>query len=160
MATAPPGPLTSPDAGSQVARYRAEMRLSPDGHHWWDGTTWQVSDRVAPPLVTRSPDGRFWWDGERWRAVMAARSGVTNGYAIASLVMGILWIFWIGSVLAIVFGHIALGQVERWGESGRGLAIAGLVLGYVGLGFFILFIIGAAVGGVHSGSIQVGPTFR
>jgi hypothetical protein len=62
----------------------------------------------------------------------------TNGLAIASLVCGLVWIWWFGSVLAIVFGHVALGQIRRSGgmQGGRGLAIAGLVLGYIGaLGF-------------------------
>src|SRR5688572_14502250 len=31
----------------------------------------------------------------------------TNGLAIASLVLGILWLWWIGSILALVFGYIA-----------------------------------------------------
>ena len=52
----------------------------------------------------------------------------TNGLAIASLVLGILWVYWIGSILAVVFGHIALGQIKRTGAGGRGLAIAGLIL--------------------------------
>ena len=62
-------------------------------------------------------------------------SAPTNGLAIASLVVGILWMWWIGSILAVVFGHVALRQIARspYGQSGRGLAIAGLVLGYGGL---------------------------
>jgi predicted acyltransferase len=58
-------------------------------------------------------------------------------------VLGILWISWVGSLLAVVFGHVALRQIPRNNEAGRGLAIAGLVLGYVGLGFLALFIIAA-----------------
>lgn len=59
----------------------------------------------------------------------------TNGLAIASLVLGILWLYWLGSLLAVVFGHIALGQIRRAGgpQSGRGLALAGVILGWVGL---------------------------
>jgi hypothetical protein len=58
----------------------------------------------------------------------------TNGFAIASLVVGLLWMGWIGSVLAIVFGHVALSEIHRSGgtQSGRGIAIAGLVVGYLG----------------------------
>ncbi|MDH6237976.1 DUF4190 domain-containing protein [Cryobacterium sp. CG_9.6] len=37
------------------------------------------------------------------------------------------------SLAAIICGHIALSQIKKTGEKGRGLAIAGLVLGYVGL---------------------------
>ncbi len=88
--------------------------------------------------------------GAPYGAPMPARG--TNGFAIASLVCGILFlcagIF--GSILAVVFGHIALVQIKRSGdmESGRGLAIAGLVIGYIGLGLsllYILFLIGLTV---------------
>jgi len=64
----------------------------------------------------------------------------TNGLAIAAMVLGIIWIYWIGSILAIIFGHIALGQIKRTGQSGRGMAIAGVVLGYVGLGTLLFFM--------------------
>jgi hypothetical protein len=55
----------------------------------------------------------------------------TNGFAIASLVLGILWVYWVGSILALVFGFVALSQIKQRGEGGRGLAIAGIVLGAV-----------------------------
>lgn len=60
----------------------------------------------------------------------------TNTMAVLSLVFAFL--FW---PLAIVFGHIARKQIARTGESGRGLATAGLVLGYIGVGFVALFLI-------------------
>ncbi len=66
-----------------------------------------------------------------WPPVGVSRP--TNGFAVASLVLGILWVYWVGSIFAIVFGHIALRQVSRSGHRGRGMAIAGLVLGYIGL---------------------------
>ena len=34
-----------------------------------------------------------------------------NGLAIASVAVGLLWMWWIGSVLAVVFGHVALKQI-------------------------------------------------
>lgn len=63
-------------------------------------------------------------------------SGGTNGMAIASLVTAFLC-----TPLAIVFGHIALSQINRTGEGGRGLATAGLVLGYVFLGIGVLVLL-------------------
>ena len=58
-----------------------------------------------------------------------ARSAVgTNALAIVALVLGIF-----GGVLAIPVGHVSLNQIRRSGESGRGLAVAGLVLGYLSL---------------------------
>ena len=58
-----------------------------------------------------------------------------NGFAIASLILSLVWFWWVGSVLAVIFGHLALGQIARSGgvQRGRGMAIAGLAIGYVGL---------------------------
>jgi len=50
-----------------------------------------------------------------------------NAFAMASLVLGLTG----GSIIAVVFGHIARSQIRRTKETGGGLAIAGLVLGYV-----------------------------
>lgn len=77
------------------------------------------------------------------------RSTRTNGFAIASLVLGIVWIYWIGSILALIFGYIAKGQIDRSGgdQTGRGLAIAGIVLGWIGVGVLALLIVfGVGIG--------------
>jgi hypothetical protein len=60
----------------------------------------------------------------------------TNGLAIASLVLGILFCFVVSGILAVIFGNVALGQIARseGREKGRGLAIAGVVLGWVSIG--------------------------
>ena len=67
----------------------------------------------------------------------------TNGLAVASMVLGILCLYGIGSILALVFGYQAKGQIERSGgrESGRGMAIAGIVLGWIGLALMAFIII-------------------
>jgi hypothetical protein len=46
--------------------------LSPDGNHWWDGTTWQDARITAPSTAQRSQDGMYWWDGAAWRPVPSA----------------------------------------------------------------------------------------
>jgi hypothetical protein len=67
----------------------------------------------------------------------------TNGFAIASMVLGIVWIYWIGSILALVFGYIAKSQIEQSGgrEQGMGMAITGIVLGWVGVGILAIFVV-------------------
>jgi hypothetical protein len=70
--------------------------------------------------------------------------------AIASLVLGILWLWWIGSVLALIFGYIALNQIKLRNESGRGMAVAGVVLGWIGVGTFVLFATLLAASGSDS----------
>ena len=77
----------------------------------------------------------------------------TNPMAIASLACGIGQIFfWIvGGICAIIFGHVARRQIRETGESGDSMALAGLVLGYIGvLGPLLLAIaIVAMVAGHH-----------
>jgi Domain of unknown function (DUF4190) len=93
----------------------------------------------GPPVRSRRP---------RLRPAAGGLATSTNGLAIASLVLGILWLYWVGSILALVFGYIARRQIaQRQGiQGGRGLATAGIVLGWVGVGFLALFIVLAMVG--------------
>ncbi|HET9256816.1 MAG TPA: DUF1707 and DUF4190 domain-containing protein [Pseudonocardiaceae bacterium] len=57
-----------------------------------------------------------------------------NGFAIASVVLGIVWLLWIGSFLALAFGYIARGQIKKRNDRGAHLATAGITLGWVGVG--------------------------
>jgi len=68
----------------------------------------------------------------------------TSGMAIASLVLGLVWICGLGSLLAVIFGHAALSEIERGRGQvmGRGMAIAGLILGYLGLLLLLLKLLG------------------
>jgi hypothetical protein len=63
-----------------------------------------------------------------------------NHMARASLVLGILWLWGIGALLALILGIVARNQIHDsdGGQSGERLAVAGIVLGVVGL-------VGAAV---------------
>jgi hypothetical protein len=74
----------------------------------------------------------------------------TNGLAIASLVCAIAlsWLLGLGGILGVTFGIIGLRQCNRRGERGRGLAIAGIVVGGLVVAFWIL----ALVAGVTSSS--------
>lgn len=64
----------------------------------------------------------------------------TSGWAIASLILSIasyLGLPIIGAIVGVIFGHMALNEIKNAGGriEGRGLAIAGLALGY---GHFVL----------------------
>lgn len=60
----------------------------------------------------------------------------TNTLAIVSFVSS----FFIGLV-AIITGHIALGQIRARGELGRGFALAGLIIGYVGTAVIAILVV-------------------
>lgn len=65
-------------------------------------------------------------------------AGASNGFCVASLVLGIIGIpgscAVVPGILAIVFGIIGLNQVSKSGtqSGGRGMAIAGIICGVIG----------------------------
>jgi len=72
----------------------------------------------------------------------------TNVLAIVSLIASIagIVIFWfIGSVVGVICGHISLNQIKRTREEGRGLAVAGLIVGYIGIALSIIAVIAIIV---------------
>lgn len=71
----------------------------------------------------------------------------TNGFAIASLVLGCVGIFTcgLGSVLAVIFGFIARSQIRQRGEQGNGMALAGIILGFVVIALFVIWVIVVAI---------------
>ncbi|MFI0539941.1 DUF4190 domain-containing protein [Streptomyces sp. WSLK1-3] len=63
-----------------------------------------------------------------------ARPSSVNGLAVASLVLGVLCCF---PAVGLVLGVIALAQIRKKGQSGKGLAIAGSILSSLGLALWV-----------------------
>lgn len=78
-----------------------------------------------------------------------------SGLAIASLVVGILWFYWLGSVLALVLGYMAKREIDasRGALTGRGFAVAGIVLGWIGVGIFSLLMLVTILAGFAVSSL-------
>ncbi|BDH59078.1 hypothetical protein MTP03_40170 [Tsukamurella sp. PLM1] len=93
-----------------------------------------------PVVIGRTADGRPVFADQ----MATQQNPKTNTMAVLALVFGVM-----GGFLGIVFGHIALSQIKRTGEQGRGMALAGLILGYIGLAVTIVavaalvFVLGA-----------------
>lgn len=70
----------------------------------------------------------------------------TSGKAIASLVCGIINVFPL-FIVAIILGHLSLSEIKKSGGrlKGEGLAIAGLVMGYLGIVAIPMILIIAAI---------------
>jgi ABC-type lipoprotein release transport system permease subunit len=77
-----------------------------------------------------------------------------NGLAIASMVLGIVWIYWVGSILALLFGYIAKRQIAERNEQGAGFATAGIVLGWVGIGALVLVVVIAIIVGLTDSNMS------
>ena len=69
----------------------------------------------------------------------------TSGKAITSLILSLLWLYGLGSLLAIIFGHIARAEIKNSNGklTGSGLALAGLIIGYISLGVVVIGILAA-----------------
>lgn len=80
-----------------------------------------------------------------------------NGLAVASLACGIGQIaFWsLAAIPAVVLGHMARRQIRQTGEDGAGMALAGLILGWIGIVVTVLIVAGigafVAVTSTHMG---------
>ena len=69
-----------------------------------------------------------------------------SGKAIASLVSALVFFLWpVSAIAAVVLGHLALSDIKRSAGrlAGQGLAVGGLVLGYLGISVIPLLIIAA-----------------
>ncbi len=72
----------------------------------------------------------------------------TSGMAIASMVCGIVavmmcYVWALAGIPAVICGHVALKAINTSVQpiAGRGMAIAGLVTGYIAIAFQALFVI-------------------
>ncbi len=66
----------------------------------------------------------------------------TNNLAIASLFLGIIWLFGIGSVLAIVLGYMGMKEIRASDghQGGWAIALAGVIVGIIGLASLAILI--------------------
>ena len=93
------------------------------------------NDPYAPQPYSQPPVQHHYYSG----GAPATRG--TNGMATASMVLGLVGFVSCGltSVLAIIFGHVAQSQIKRTREEGSGMAVAGLILGYIVTAGWVIF---------------------
>jgi hypothetical protein len=102
-----------------------EERLSQAYAARWCSELADLTADVTAPVVFVRPERRV------------------NPLAIGSLVAAIVWFGWLGSVAAVVMGHVALSQIARSGgtQTGRAAALIGTALGYFGLTALLTIIL-------------------
>lgn len=70
----------------------------------------------------------------------------TNGMAIASLILGICGFLCVSPLVGLGLGIVALSRIKKTGQSGRGMAIAGIILSSVWIALLVLML---ATGNFH-----------
>ena len=142
------------DATHALVTFRASLRRAGRERHSLRSSLWRNEDGVwrivfhqgtpcdagaaqtAESMSTTETSGEY----RRMNTVYVR----TSSTAVVSLVFGVLtWVMLplIGALVAIICGHIARGEIRRAAPGtldGDGMAIAGLVLGYVHLAFLVL----------------------
>ncbi len=142
MATSYYGPMRATDADRD--RVHAVLQAAyADGRLTWD----EFDSRSSKLVVAKTYDELSALTTDLRKPVpyqppayQVVPRPATNPLAGVSLAFGIgqifLWV--IGSIVAIVCGHVARSQIRKTGEAGDGMALAGLILGYLGLAIPLL----------------------
>jgi hypothetical protein len=122
----------------------------PPAPGWWQASdgNWYPPDQVpgyaptppTPPPGYGAPGANPYGYGYGYPLQPTQKN---NGMALAALISSCVAVFicGIGFILGVIFGHIALSQIKQTGEGGRGMAVAGLVIGYIGIVVMIVVLI-------------------
>lgn len=81
-----------------------------------------------------------------------------TGYNTLSIVSIATALTGFGAVAGVITGHVALNQLKTDGKQGRGLALAGVIVGYAGIGLAILGGLGKIALGIWGIKNGYGPS--
>jgi len=144
---------TGPFTEAEVKAKLASGEISDSDHVWWEGQQgWVPLSQTPLAGAASAPTGPIIPDPVVTAAnTFPSTTPATSKLAIASLACGVISLFcgfclsFFGlftSIPAIVLGHLALGKMKQVsGLQGRGMAIAGLILGYFSTVMIIILLI-------------------
>lgn len=129
--------------GSPTAGWYADPNQAGQ-QRYWDGSAWTQHTAAAPPP---EPAPSVPAPSAAPAATFVARTphAGTNGKAIASLVLSLVWMMGLGSLAAVVLGVIARRETRQSRQPGEGLALAGIIIGALGLVLSATFVMAVAV---------------
>jgi hypothetical protein len=147
---------TGPVEDAELRALIASGGVGPETLVWRDGMKDWLPLRSVPELSLHSPALPGPATGMAYHQPYYVPVVPNSGLAIASMVCGIVGVLMCvyGGLLglpAVICGHLAISQINSSPVpmAGRGMAIAGLVMGYLALlasiGFIAFFVI--AIGG-------------
>ncbi|HSJ02816.1 MAG: DUF4190 domain-containing protein [Verrucomicrobium sp.] len=146
--------------GQQLGQFTVEEirsglfdgKFLPNDLGWQEGQSdWtplsQLFGQITPAARMKRPSGP---QVPLAQSVAPNYHSPTNGLAVAALILGIICLFTaglvgIGAVITIILGHMALAKVRQsHGQlAGKGMAVAGLVMGYLSLVLFAVAMLAA-----------------
>lgn len=131
--------FSQPGAYSQSNAYGQQNSYSQPGAY-----SQPMTYGAQPVFVRPAPNKMAVWS--MWMGIVGIGGGFVCGLLSMIPFIGVIFsviamFLWIAPVLAVIFGHIGLGQIKRTGEEGRGQAIAGLIIGYVSIALGLIMAI-------------------
>jgi hypothetical protein len=140
-----------PSRLSDLERLALDGEIGPETLFWKNGMADWTPGFLVPELASlgRAPAGL---DASKTPAHHLAPGTViltqpgprprTSPMAFACLVLSLLWLCGIGSLAAIILGVAAIRRIARSNGAltGKGLAIAGMIVGILGVGLTLLAI--------------------
>jgi hypothetical protein len=161
-----PATYTCPFCGGLLPAFSEHVLVMPEGdagRRRHAHTACAAAARKAGRLPSRDE----WLSTERTKVATrpaddrprGEEAADTNGLAIASVFLGIIWIFGVGSVLAIVLGYVGLKQINASDglQGGRAIAIAGVIIGVVGL-LSLAILVAFLISSAHDTPLLPGPS--
>lgn len=128
------GEKSGPFEKEEVYRRLVSGELSGTDLGWQEGMTeWEPLAKLLPPQGATVPAGAPVF-GPAVARPMAPQQTQTSGMAVASMICGILGLLlWLPCIPAIILGHLGLSAIKKSAGAlgGRGMAITGLVTGYL-----------------------------
>lgn len=141
------GPVALEDLQAKIR----SGEVAPDALVWRDGMLDWAAATTVPDLISASPaapDSAVSVYTPPATPLPAqypliANARPTSGLAIASLVFGILGftLCLVPGIIAVICGHMAMGPThpQTGNLGGRGMAVAGLILGYICVALLLIF---------------------
>ncbi len=142
------GEKTGPFDRDEVYRRLVAGEFKPTDLGWCEGMAeWEPLSKLippqTPPVPTASAPVFGPAAGQTSQPVVTAQN--TSGMAIASMVCGILGFVTLGltGLPAVILGHLSLSRINKSAGSlgGKGMAVAGLITGYIGFGIIFIAIL-------------------
>ncbi|WP_293876540.1 DUF4190 domain-containing protein [uncultured Brevibacterium sp.] len=132
--------------GSSPSDYGSSQSSTYGGGDYSSGNYGASANEPANPTPAYNPTPTYNAQPAPYGAPGYPMRRPTNGLAIAALIVGIIslvstWPFGIIGIAPAIMGHIALKQCKERDQEGKGLAIGGLVTGYIAVAGFVVIVL-------------------